>query len=503
MQPVCPPHPPIPETMDWERFRAEGYRVVDFIANYHLALRNREMPVSPQVQPGFLRKGIRDQSAPERASPDFATILDEIQTHIAPGMIHWQHPDFYAWFPAQVSPTALLGDVIANGLNHPGFNWRASPAATELEMIVMDWLARAFGMPGAMTWGGTGGGVLQASATTSAVVALLAAKNRALEKLKSGEEKSVTLCKLVCYVSDQAHFCVEKAARIVSFLHVRKIATQREAGGNYPMRGDGLRAVVKADVAAGLIPCVVSMNYGTTGVCATDDFEGIAKVCHDYSIWLNLDAAYAGATAVCPEMRAPLLPAFQHADSVIINGSKWFSLMTSTTFFFFRERKHIVASLNASGVYLANKYTDANTVVDFKDYHLGMGRPFRAMRVFTTLRYMGLEGIQATIRRHCALAKYLRDLMAARLGSFVEFPVEPKFGLVCFRIAEDDKANRRNRALLDITEEERRVMIVHHEVDGLVIVRVALAYPGLVEDMENLAGYFHVKVKETISTILL
>ncbi|KAG5472842.1 hypothetical protein LSCM4_02167 [Leishmania orientalis] len=500
MRPTCPPLPPIPEAMNWERFRAEGHRVIDFIADYHCSLRNREMPASPGVQPGFLKKGISDQTAPQAPSPDFSTILDEIQTHIVPGMTHWQHPDFYAWFPSQLSPAALLGDAIASGFNQPGFNWRASPAATELEMIVMDWLARAFGMPEAMTWGGTGGGVLQPSATESAVVALLAAKNRALEKLKSSEEKSIAMGKLVCYVSDQAHFCVEKAARILSFSHVRAITTRREAGGNCPMHGDDLRAAVKADVVASLIPCVVSMNYGTTGVCATDDFEGIAKVCQDYALWLNLDAAYAGAAAVCPEMRGPLLPAFKHADSVFINGSKWFSLMVSTSFFFFREREHIVASLNASGIYLANKYTEANEVVDFKDYHLGMGRSFRALRVYTTLRFMGLDGIQATIRRQCALAHYLRDLMAARLGNLVEFPVEPKFGLVCFRIAEDDEANKRNHALLDMAEEERRVMVVQYELDGRVMVRVALAYPALTEkDMEDLADYFHLKAKEVIT----
>ncbi|AIO00466.1 tyrosine/dopa decarboxylase, putative [Leishmania panamensis] len=502
MQPTCSSLPPIPETMDWEKFRAEGHRVIEFIADYHRALKNREMPASPGVQPGFLRKGINDKAAPQTSSQDFASVLDDIQAHIIPGMTHWQHPDFYAWFPAQVSPAAILGDLVANGFNQPGFNWMSSPAATELETIVMDWMARAFGMPEAMTWGGTGGGVLQPTATEAAVVALLAAKNKALEKCTTNEEQCIASGKLVCYVSDQAHFCVEKATRILSLWHVRKIATRREAGGNCPMHGDDLRVAVEADIAAGLIPCAVSMNYGTTGICSTDDFEGIAKVCQDYSIWMNLDAAYAGATAVCPEMREPLAPAFEHADSIFINGSKWLSLMMGTTFFFFRERKYIVSSLNATGVYLTNKYTDTNRVVDFKDYHLGFGRPFRAMKVYVTLRYMGLEGIQATIRRHCALAKYLHDLLASRLGDLVEFPVEPKFGLVCFRIAVDNAANKRNYALLKVTEEERRVMIVHHYVDGHVIVRVALAYPGLMtKDMEDLADYLSEKVKETIAKI--
>ncbi|KAG5498744.1 hypothetical protein JKF63_03032 [Porcisia hertigi] len=500
MQARCPPLPPITSTMDWEKFRAEGHRVIDFVADYHRSLKNRELPVSSGVPPGYLKRCISDKTAPQTSSPVFENILDDIQAHIIPGMTHWQHPNFFSWFPAQLSPAALLGDIIASGLNQPGFSWMASPAATELETIVMDWLARAFGIPDAMTWEGTGGGVLQPSASEAAVVALLAAKNRALEMMASDEEKSVASAKLVCYVSDQAHFCVEKAARIVSLWHVRKIKTRREAGGNCPMRGDDLRKAVEADVAAGLIPCMVSMNYGTTGICATDDFRGIASVCQDYSIWLNLDAAYAGATAICPEMRAPLLPAFEKADSLFINGSKWFSMMNNASFFFFRERKYIVASLSATGVYLANKYTDANVVVDFKDYQLGLGRPFRALKVYTTLRYMGLEGIQTTIRRHCALAKYLHDLLRVRLGDDIEFPVEPKFGLVCFRIAEDDAANKRNYALLRAAEEERRVMVVHHVLDDRVIVRVALSYPGLTErDMEDLADYFSEKSREVIA----
>jgi aromatic-L-amino-acid/L-tryptophan decarboxylase len=421
-----------------------------------------------------------------------------------PGMTHWQHPDFYAWFPAQLSPAALLGDTIASSFNQPGFNWMASPAAAELETIVTDWLARAFGLPEEMTWESTGGGVLQPTASEAAVVALLAAKNRALERFATPEAKSTASAKLVCYVSDQAHFCVEKATRILSIWHVRKLKTRREAHGNCPMNGDDLRAAVETDLAAGLIPCFVSMNYGTTGVCATDDFEGISKVCIDFDIWLNLDAAYAGATAVCPEMRAPLLPAFAHADSTFINGSKWFSLMTNCSFFFFRDRKHVVSSLNATGVYLSNKYTEANAVVDFKDYQLGMGRPFRALKVYTTLQYMGLEGIQATIRRHCALAKYLQALLEHRAGAELEFPVEAKFGLVCFRIKDDTAKNKRNHALLELVEDERRAMIVHHELDGKVIIRVALAYPRLTEkDMEDLADYLALKAKETIANIPL
>lgn len=496
MKPTCPPLPPIPDGLDWEHFRTEGHKVVDFIADYFQSLKRREIPVRPGVEPGYLQKAIPEKEAPQTALKEFDPIMDDIRNHIVPGMTHWQHPDFFAWFPAQLSPAALLGDTIASSFNQAGFNWLASPAASELEVIVTNWLSRAFGLPSSMTWEGSGGGVLQPSASEAAIVAVLAAKNRALERFATNEEKSVAAGKLVVYVSDQAHFCVEKACRVLSIWHIRRIKTRRMPGLNCPMVGEDVAAAVKKDINDGLIPCMLSMNYGTTGICAIDDFEGIIPVCREHNIWMNLDAAYGGATAVCPEMRAPVQPAFDAVDSLFINGSKWFNLMTNSSFFFFTERKYIVASLNATGVYLKNKFTESSAVVDFKDYHLGMGRPFRALKVYTTLKYMGLEGIQSTLRRHCILAQYLHQLLLQDGEGVLELPIDARFGLICFRI-KDDPDNKLNGALLSVFEAERRVMVGPHELDGKLLVRVALANAGLTdEDMKNLAEYFIAKSKE-------
>lgn len=501
MRPICPPLPPIPDAMDWEHFRKEGHKMIDYIADYYQSLKTRSVPVQANVDPGYLRKLIPEETAPEKPSGEFDSIMRDIHTKIMPGMTNWQHPDFYAFFPAQISPAALLGDTIANAVNQPGFNWIASPAASELEVIVTDWLARAFGLPESMLWSSTGGGVLQPSASEAAVVAMLAAKNRALAPFVTIEEKAVASGKLVTYVSDQAHFCIEKAARILCIYHLRKVKTRRMPDGNCPMIGEDAAAAVEADIKAGLIPLFLSFNYGTTGVCATDDFEGIIPVCKKHGIWLHLDAAYAGATAVCPEMRAPLLPAFNSVDSLFINGSKWFSTMFNGTFFFFTERKHIAASLNATGVYLSNKHTDANAVVDFKDYHLGMGRPFRALKIFTNLRYMGLEGIQSTVRRHCALAQYLEQLLKTQDEGMFEYPIAAKFGLVCFRF-KNDPDNARTKALLATMDQERKIFVVHHELDGKVLVRVALAWPGLTEkDMEELSSYLVATAKTVQPTV--
>ncbi|CAD2218024.1 aromatic-L-amino-acid decarboxylase [Angomonas deanei] len=496
MRPVCPPLPDIPKAMDWEKFRSDGHKMIDFIADYYKSLSENKFPPQSAVQPGYLKKAIVETEAPLEPQQDFSGVLADIQKHIVPGMTHWQHKNFYAWFPAQLSPPALLGDTIASSLNQPGFNWMASPAASELEVIVTNWMSGAFGLPADMTWEGTGGGVLQPSATEAASVVVLAAKNRSLSRFSTLEEKGAAASKLVAYVSDQAHFCTEKACRILSIFHVRKIKTYRREDGNYPMSAAELEKVMAEDVKNGLIPCFLGVNYGTTGICAWDDFADIAALplVKEYHVWINLDAAYAGAVALCPELRDPLLPAFDVVDSLWVNGSKWFSLMTNCTFQFFRDRHYIVQSLNATGIYLANKHTEADAVVDFKDYHLGMGRPFRALKVYTTLQMMGVDGIRATVRRHCTLAKYLHDLLSN--DPIFELPLPPKFGLVCVRLAGDED-NSKTRKLLQKLEEDRTYMVVSHELEGKVIIRIALAHPQLTQtDMEEMADFLSQQAKQ-------
>ncbi len=216
--------PPVPAAYDWEAFRQNAHQTIDFIVDVQKQLHERQLPVQAVVKPGYMAAALPEE-APEQAEP-WGSIMGDIQAHVLPGITHWQHPDFYAYFPAMMSPPALLGDLLASSWNTPMFSWVSSPAATEMEIVVMNWLVSAFGLPQSMTWAGTGGGVLQASATEAMIVVMLAAMNKAIDRAVSNsgpapagtdpaQTKRLHAAKLVCYYSDQSHFCVEKAARVL------------------------------------------------------------------------------------------------------------------------------------------------------------------------------------------------------------------------------------------------------------------------------------------------
>lgn len=482
--------PPIPAAYDWEAMRAHGHKVVDFIFDYQQQLARREFPCQSQVQPNYLREKIPSETPPLQPA-SFDKVINDVKQHIVPGMTHWQHPDFFAFFPAMVSPPALLGDMMSNAFNQPGFNWIASPAATELEVLVTNWLCSAFGFPREFTWNGTGGCVLQPSATEAAIVVMLAAKNKALSRLPEAD-RDAALGRLVAYVSDQAHFCVEKAAKVLSVTRFRKVRTTRvDADGNFEMAASDLRFAIEEDVAAGMLPFFVSANFGATGVCAIDPVADIGKVCKDFHLWLNVDAAYAGVTAICEEMRPAFSPVPEVADSILINGSKWFSMMFNSSFMFFRDRQFVVSSLNATGVYLSNAHTENNLVVDFKDYHLGLGRPFRALKVYATLTSFGIAGLQDVIRRHIVLAKYLHRKL--EIIPDIDMPVQTKFGLVSFAVKRPGAPLQGNNdltmQLLKFLTEKKQRFVVHTVLADQVLIRISLAHPQLeYADMNALAA---------------
>lgn len=494
--------PPIPEAYDWELFRRNGHKLIDFIADYHLSLQREEavvtskaeapIPVLPLVKPGFLTNVLPDVAPEEAESWD--AILADVSKYVLPGVTHWQHPRFYAYFPAMISPAALLGDALSTAFNNPGFSWICCPSATELEVVVTNWLVDAFALPKTrFGWSGSGGCVLQPSATEAMVVVLLGAQNRILHRLigegspfdpEFSAKRSTILPKLAMYYSDQAHFCVEKAARILSICNVRKICSDE----NGTMSMMSLAEALQGDVNRGLCPFFISANFGATGICAIDDLPAIATLAQRFDAWFNIDGAYAGVTAICPEVR-PRLSGVEHCDSFIVNGSKWFSMSFNSSFLFFSDKKSIVASLNSTGVYLDNKHSSENSVVDFKDYHLGLGRPFRSLKVFATLKAFGMSGIRATIRRHMILAKVLHGLLSACTWEAMQlndirgegrvFTVLPtEFGLVCFKVVGFDDVQ--NLLLLQRLNEERDMHMVHTKLPkGGVFLRISLAYPRL------------------------
>ena len=504
-----PQLPPLPAFFDWEAFRREGHKVVDFIADYHAQLQRRELPVhaTAATAAGFLpaAMGLGSAEPPLPQSPQpFDQTLGEFKAGVVPGMLHWQHPDFFGYFPAQLGPSAMLGEMLGAAMNTPGFSWAAAPSASEMENLVMRWLVELFHLPKEhFSFEGTGGAVLQPSATEAAIVAILAAKNKKLAGLATVEERMAVAGRLVVYVSDQAHFCIEKAAKVIGIPYFRKIEsdeTNAFFAGNRTMNIDKLKAAVEADIAAGLVPCFVSVNFGATGICAIDDIQRASdEVAKPFNIWLNIDGAYAGVVAMLPEF-AEMTKPFAAADSIFINASKWMATMFNATMFFFKERAPIVSSLNATGVYLDNDFTSSGAVVDYKDYQLGLGRPFRSIKLYTTLKSLGAEGLAAGIRRHIILAKYLFEGLQKRSAEAekaskeeggapfpfpLAFPIEPLFGLVCFTLrgASEPQA----MAVLRRLNATNKLFMVHTVLDGAVVFRVALSYPSLeAADMDRL-----------------
>ena len=473
--------PPIPASFDWQAFRDNAHQTVDLIVDYQQALCDERLPCQSSVEPGYLLDSLEDE-APED-SRSWEDINSEIKQKIIPGMTHWQHPNFFAYYPSQVSPPALLGDMVANAMNQPGFTWACSPAATELEMVMMEWLRKAFALPESMSWKTEGGGILQPTATEAMITNLVAARNRALDKAGVAQDqqhaKMELYSKMCVYYSDQSHFCIEKAAKILAIPFVRQvksIATDPGQGGNRPVDIDALRQAIVGDKAAGRIPIFVSANFGATGICAIDDLQQIGVLAKEHNIWFNVDAAYAGVVALLPECRDDM-QGVELADSLLINGSKWFSVMFNCSFHFFTCRKDIVTSLNASGVFLDNEQTTNQSVFDFKDYQLGLGRPFRSLKLFTTLRSFGLKGMRATLRRHITLARYTaQQLQNTGLFNIVRV----KYGLVCFNLKGGSAMESHNQALLKELNKDKNMHLVHTLVESEgTVLRISLAHPAL------------------------
>jgi aromatic-L-amino-acid decarboxylase len=461
------------QAFDAEEFRRNGHAMVDFIADNMIKIQRRQLPVRSAMQPGYLRL-LAEERAPELGVP-WHVIMEEMRDRVLPGVTHWSHPDFFAFFPAMCSNSALLGNLLADSFNQPGFNWMCSPVASEMESLVTDWLVHAMSLPEHFLMSSEGGAVIQPTATESVIVAVLAAKHRT--SLQQGAVASPAYAqaaaKLVVYFSEQAHFCVEKAAKVVGIPHMRKVpAPLSPSANNYCIDVTALADMLRCDLDAGLLPCLVSASVGTTGTCAIDDLERVGALAQLHNMWFNVDAAYAGVVAVCPEMRH-LMNGVELADSLVINGSKWFSMAFNTSFMFFKRKADIVTCLNTSGVYLENKHSDAGTVVDYKDLQLGLGRPFRSLKVYVTLKHMGLEGIRAVVRSHIQHAQLLHDML--QRDPLFEMVVPTQFALVCFRLADADDAC--NKRYLDALNDSGGMFLVHTVVAGRVVLRLSLAYP--------------------------
>ncbi|KAG9311512.1 pyridoxal phosphate-dependent transferase [Chiua virens] len=378
--------------MDIEEFRRAGYQAIDHICDYYYSLQNK--PVSPYVEPGYLRRAL-PSTAPQTGEA-FEQITQDYQKLIIPGLVHWQHPRFFAYFPTASTFESILGDLYANGIGpNPGFNWSASPACTELEAIVMDWAAKMIGLDAAFyNISEVGGGVIQTTASDAALVATVAARSRYIR-----QHPDVPAEKLVLYTTTQTHSLGKKAGLVLG-LNVRALEVTAE--DHYALRGATLKSTLEEDSRAGLHPFILLATVGTTSSGAIDHLEEIGDIVAATPwLWLHVDAAWAGVAMSCPEYRALCLldDINKYADSFCTNFHKWGLVNFDCSTLWVRDRKHLTDALDVTPEFLRSKQGDAGTVIDYRNWHLGLGRRFRALKLWFVLRSYGVQGFQKYIRQ--------------------------------------------------------------------------------------------------------
>jgi len=440
-------------------FRRWGYAVVDWLANYQQ--RVESLPVFAQVQPGQVRAAL--PTAPPRHGEPFDAILADVNKLILPGLTHWQSPNFFAFFPANNSGPSILGELLAAGLGVQGMLWATSPACTELETHVLDWMADLLALPPQFKSAGAGGGVIQDTASSAVLCALLAARERATG-FDSNEHGAGG--RLVAYTSTQAHSSVEKAVKIAGL--GRANLRQIEVDERFAMRADLLAERIASDVKAGLKPCFVSATVGTTSSNGFDPLPEIGRICREHHLWLHVDGAMCGTAALCPEFRH-IHQGLELADSYAFNPHKWMFTNFDCDCFYVADRAALVKTLSVLPEYLRNKATESGAVIDYRDWQVPLGRRFRALKLWFVIRHYGSEGLQYHVRRHVQLAQEFAGWVKASKDFQLAAPAP--LNLVCFAHRAGDEFNRR---LLDRLNQTGKLYLSHTVLNGRYTLRLCV-----------------------------
>jgi aromatic-L-amino-acid/L-tryptophan decarboxylase len=439
-----------------EEFRKWGYAVVDWIAEYQK--RVETLPVASQLKPGQVRSMLPAQ-APEQGEA-FQDILADIDRVILPGVTHWQSPNFFAFFPANTSGPSILGELLSAGLGVQGMLWATSPACTELETHVLDWMADMTGLPVRFKSSGAGGGVIQDSASSAVLCALLAARERATN-FRTNEQGCDG--RLVAYASPQAHSSLEKAVRIAGLgrRQLRFIETDPQGA----MRPESLSRQIQTDRGQGLHPFFAMATLGTTSANAFDPLRQIAVVCQEQKLWLHVDGALYGSAAVCPELRQ-FLDGIELADSYAFNPHKWMFTNFDCDCFYVADRAALIKTLSVLPEYLRNQATESGAVIDYRDWQIPLGRRFRALKLWFVIRHYGVEGLRYHLRRHVELARDFAGWIQASADFELLAPVP--LNLVCFAHRSGDDFNRR---LLECLNQTGRLYMTHTQLNGRYTLR--------------------------------
>lgn len=422
--------------MDSEQFRAAAREMTDYIINYLENIRDRR--VLPEVEPGYLRP-LLPSHAPDRGE-SWADVMADIERVIMPGITHWHSPQFHAYFPTANSYPSLLADMLCGAIGCIGFTWISSPACTELEVVMMDWLGQLLGLPNEFlaASGGAGGGVIQGTASEATLVAMLSARSRitkTLEETRPNYDPAI-VTKLVCYSSDQAHSSVERAS-LLAGVKMRKVLSD----DSYSLRGPALRRAIQEDKQKGLIPFFVVGTIGATPACSFDNLREIGEVAQEFELWHHVDAAYAGSALVCEEYRY-LMDGVELAESFNFNPHKWLLVNFDCSAMWIKNAHDVVDAFNVDPLYLRHDHQGQQP--DYRHWQIPLGRRFRSLKLWFVMRLYGRQGLQDHIRKQIALAHEFEAVVREDPRFEIFFPVT--LGLVCFRLKNE--SNDVNDSLL-------------------------------------------------------
>ncbi len=443
-----------PNHLTAEEFRQKGYQMIDLVADYMQNVEN--YPVLSPVAPGDVY-GSLPAHPPESGEP-YENVLDDILEKIIPGLTHWQSPNFFGYFPSHASGPSVLGDLLSSGLGIQGMLWSTSPACTELETLVLDWMVEIAGLPKHFHSSLSGGGVIQDSASSAALCAAVAAREKALSR---HPDRSIS--ELTAYISGHTHSSAEKSLQIAGFRseQIRRLATDE----TFAIQAQDFAAQVRSDLSQNRVPAFICATIGTTSSLAVDPVRKITEIARKHQIWVHVDAAYAGSAAVCPEFRY-LLDGIEWVDSYCFNPHKWLLTNFDCDVFYVANKPDLVKALTMNPEYLKNKETESGRVFDYSGWQVSLGRRFRSLKLWFVIRHYGIEGLRAHIRKHIELAERFEALVEA--DDQFEL-IQPRvLNLVCFRHKD---GNSKSRQILEALNSAGKIFLTHTILDDVYVMR--------------------------------
>jgi aromatic-L-amino-acid/L-tryptophan decarboxylase len=444
-----------------DEFRRLGHLLVEWVASYRENI--SKLPVMSQMKPGEVRR--KFPSSPPQKREGLDHVVRDLDEIIVPGITHWNHPRFFAYFPSNTQLSSILADLVISGLGSQGMSWQTSPAATEVEEVTLDWLRQMIGIPSEFV------GVINDTASTATLVALLCARERTTELAQFKTGLQAGGAPLTVYASQQAHSSVEKAAMLAGFgkQHVRLIPTDE----NLALRPEALQDAIAKDLASGFRPCAIVPSVGTTATTAIDPVAEVVRIAAEHKLWVHVDAALAGTAMVVPECRKHWA-GVEQADSLVVNPHKWMGVGFDCSVYYCREPRHLMNVMSTSPSYL--KTLQDEEVKNYRDWGIPLGRRFRALKLWMVIRDQGVEGIQARVRRDLQLAQEFARKIDVAKGWERLAPVP--FQTVCIRHRREglskEQLDAHNLALAQKVNATGGAYVTPAMVNGVQLIRVSI-----------------------------